>query len=81
MSNNTKIKYLNVSDKIYKVTDISFFHMTLEAVETDLNDADIPENELWDLKEFSKYKVKLVNNSGKAEIVDFESRAANKKRA
>lgn len=73
MSNNTKIKYLNVSDKIYQVTDISFFHMRLEAVETDLTAADISEDELWDIGEFSKYEVKLVNNSGKGEIVDFES--------
>lgn len=72
MGNNTKIKYINVLDKIYRVTDISFFHMTLEAVETDLTAADVSEDELWDLKEFSKYEVRLINNSGKAEIIDFE---------
>lgn len=73
MSNNTKIKYLNVTGKIYQVINISFFHMTLEAVETNLTAADVSEDELWNLEEFSKYKVKLVNNGGEGEIIDFES--------
>ncbi len=73
MSNNTKIKYLNVTGKIYQVINISFFHMTLEAVETNLTAADVSEDELWNLDEFEKYEVKLVNNSGKGEIIDFES--------
>ena len=81
MSNNTKIKYLNVTGKIYQVINISFFHMTLEAVETNLTAADVSEDELWNLEEFSKYKVKLVNNGGEGEIIDFERRAVNKKRA
>ena len=71
MSNNTKIKFLNVAGKIYRVTDISFFHMTIEATETDLTAADVPECELWDIEEFERYKVRLINNSGKGEIVDF----------
>lgn len=81
MSNNTKIKYLNVTGKIYQVINISFFHMTLEAVETNLTAADVSEDELWNLDEFEKYEVKLVNNGGKGEIIDFERRAVNKKRA
>ena len=72
MSNNTKIKYLNVAGKIYQVTDLSFFHMTIEAAETNLTAADVPADELWDLDEFKRYKVKLVNNGGMGEIVDFE---------
>lgn len=47
--------------------------MTLEAVETNLTAADVSEDELWNLEEFSKYKVKLVNNGGEGEIIDFES--------
>ena len=70
--NNTKIKFLNVEGKIYQVTDISFFHMTIEATETDLTLSDVPECELWDLAEFERYKVKLVNNGGMGEIVDNE---------
>lgn len=72
MSNNTKIKYLNVENKIYQITDISFFHMTIEAVETNLAVDDVPGDELWSIEEFRRYKVKLINNGGMGEIVDFE---------
>jgi len=46
--------------------------MEIEASETDLTIDDVPECEVWDLEEFKNYKVKLINGSGKAEIVDFE---------
>ena len=72
MGNNTKIKYLNIKDKIYEVTRISFYYMTIEASETDLPIADVPEDELWDIEEFKDYKIKLINNGGQAEILDFE---------
>lgn len=72
MSNNTKIKYLKVQDKLYEVTSISFFHMSIEATETELDPAAVPEDEIWDLEFFKDYKVKLVNKSGGAEIIDFE---------
>ncbi len=49
---------------------ISFFYMTVEAVQTDLTINDVPENEVWDISEFRNYKVKLVNNGGQAGIVD-----------
>lgn len=45
--------------------------MTVEAVQTDLTVNDVPESEVWYISEFRNYKVKLVNNGGKAEIVDF----------
>ncbi len=71
--NNTKIRYLNAANnKIYEVTNISFFYMTIEAVETDLTIDDVPKDELWNLEEFKKYKVKLVNNCGMGKIIDFE---------
>lgn len=70
--NNTKIRYLQVEDKLYEVTKISFFYMTVEASETDLAVDDVPEDELWDIGEFRNYKVRLTNGSGgMAEIVDF----------
>lgn len=46
--------------------------MTIEAVETDLIINDVPEGEVWDISEFEHYKVKLVNNGGQAEVIDFE---------
>lgn len=73
MSNNTKIKFLSVADKIYQVTDISFFHMTIEAVETDLTAVNVPTDELWNIGEFERYKVRLINNGGMGEIVDFSA--------
>lgn len=45
--------------------------MTVEAVQTDLTVNDVPESEVWDISEFRNYKVKLVNNGGMTEIVDF----------
>lgn len=33
---------------------------------------DVPESEVWDISEFERYEVKLINSGGKAEIVDFE---------
>lgn len=71
MGNNTKIKYLNVEGKVYEVTRISFFYMSIEASETDLTINDLPEDEVWDLEEFKRYKVKLVNGSDMGEIVEF----------
>jgi len=69
--NNTKIRYLQVEDRLYEITKISFFYMEIEAVETDLAVDDVCEDEIWGIGEFKNYKVKLVNGSGKAEIVDF----------
>lgn len=67
MGNNTKIKYLKVNHKIYSIKRISFFYMSIEAIETELSVNDVPENELWDIGDFRNYKVKLINNSGVAE--------------
>ncbi len=54
------------------IEKISFFYMTIEAIETKLTATDVPEDELWDLEEFKDYRVKLINNGGQAEILDFE---------
>ena len=45
--------------------------MTIEATETDLTAADVSECELWDIDEFERYKVRLINNDGMGEIVYF----------
>lgn len=68
---NTKIKYLNVENKIYEITKISFFYMMIEAVETKATAINVPEDGLWDISELRNYRVKLVNNGGQAEIIDF----------
>lgn len=71
ISNDTKIKYLSVADtKIYKVTNLDFCNLTIEAKQTDLNIGDVPESELWDISYFEDFRVRLVNGSGKAEIID-----------
>lgn len=75
------MKYLLVADKIYEIIKISFYYMEVDAVQTDLMIKDVPENEVWDISEFEYYKVKLINNNGQAEVVDFnEWREEHKKR-
>lgn len=46
--------------------------MEVEAIQTDLTLHDVPESEVWDIGEFRDYKVKLVNDGGQAEIIDFD---------
>ena len=46
--------------------------MTIEAIETNLTATDVSEDELWDISDFKNYKIKLINNGGQAEILDFE---------
>ena len=45
--------------------------MELRAVESLSSAASIPEDEIWDVEEFKNYKIILINNGGRAEIVDF----------
>jgi len=68
--NNTKIKYLSVSDsKIYKVKDIDFHNLTIEAIQTDLSVADVPESEVFPLEEFGEFRVRLINGGGMGEMI------------
>lgn len=66
------MKYIAVANKLYEINRISFFYMTVIAEETNLSMDDVPESEVWDISEFERYEVKLINSGGKAEIVDFE---------
>lgn len=59
--NETKIKYLTAADRIYKVTDINFSNLTLEASETDLLASDVPVDELFDVRDFKDFRVRLRN--------------------
>lgn len=73
ISNDTKIKYLSVADtKIYKVTNLDFCNLTIEAKQTDLNIDDVPESEVWDISYFEDFRVRLVNRKGEAKIIDME---------
>lgn len=72
MGNTTKIKFIKVLDKIYQVVNISFFHMRLEAAETKLTIEEVAEDELFDVMDFKNYSLKLINNNGCAEMIDFE---------
>ena len=69
--NISKIKYLSVADKIYKVTAIDFHNLTIEATRTDLSIADIPGNEVFPIEEFGEFRVRLCNDGRMGAIVDF----------
>lgn len=47
--------------------------MEIKAVEIQSPAASIPEDEIWDIEEFKNYRITLINNGGRAEIVDFNA--------
>lgn len=60
--NISKIQYISVANsKIYKVTDIDFHNLIIEATETDLVISDVPENEVFPVEEFGEFRVRLIN--------------------
>lgn len=71
--NETKIKYISVADtKIYKVREIDFCNLTIEASETDLSIADVPENEVFPAEELVEFRIRLINRKGDTEIINFK---------
>ena len=50
-----------VDTKIYKVTDIDFCNLTIEASETDLSIADVPGSEVFPIEELSEFRIRLIN--------------------
>ena len=51
--NDTKLQYISITNsKIYKVTDIDFHNLIIEATEINLSAADVPENEVFPVEEF-----------------------------
>lgn len=68
----SKIKYINLSNKIYHVTHISFFTMELVAEETALIAATVPEDEVFDVMDYSNLKVTLVDLDGQVEEIDLK---------
>ena len=63
--NISKIQYLSATGtKIYKVTDIDFHNLIIEATETDLSIADVPESEVFPIEEFGEFRIRLINGGG-----------------
>ena len=60
-TSETKIKYLLVADKIYKVTSTDFNNLIIEASETDLVAADVPADELFSVADFKEFRIRLRN--------------------
>ena len=68
----SKIKYINLLNKIYRVTHISFFTMELVAEETTLTAAVVPEDEVFDVLDYPNLKVTLVDLDGQVEEIDLK---------
>lgn len=68
----SKIKYINLSNKIYYVTYISFFTMELVAEETALTATTVPEDEVFDVMDYPGLKVSLIDMDGRAEEIDLK---------
>ena len=60
----TKIKYLLVADRVYKVTNTDFNNLIIEASETDLSVTDVPADELFSVMDFKEFHVRLRNWKG-----------------
>lgn len=68
----SKIKYINLSDKVCHITHISFLAMELVAEETTLSAATVPENEVFDVMNYINLNVTLVDLNGQAEIMELK---------
>lgn len=72
----TKIEFLLVPDKLYRVTDIDFAEMRLEASECDLTAALVPEETVFRLEDFKDFLVILRNYQGL--VVNFADYVKNR---
>lgn len=69
--NISKIQYISVADlKVYKVNAIDFHNQMIEATETE-SIADIPEDEVFPVEELGEFQIRLINNDGNGDVVDF----------
>lgn len=68
--NDTKIKYIKILDKIYEVRKLSFFYMSVEAIETDMVIEDVVDSEIWDLSYMKEFKLKLINRKSDAQVIN-----------
>lgn len=79
--NITKIKYICIGGKIYKVTDMSIAELHIEAAETELSIAEIPDNELWKIEELvGQYQIKLINSQKRIKVINIDQWKQNKQR-
>ena len=60
----TKIKYLLVADKVYKITHTDFNNLIIEANETDLLVFDVSADEVFSVTDFKEFRVRLRNWKG-----------------
>ena len=70
--NITQIKYIKVIDKLYRVTDISFTDMSIHAVET-TSATSVLRSSVFNLEELREFRIRLVNNGGAADIIEFRA--------
>lgn len=63
MNNITKINYIRICGELYHVTDISFYHMAI-TVETITGDIQPPEDEVFDITDFSEFRITINNRNG-----------------
>ena len=75
--NETRIKYIRVADKLYKVETISFYYFTVSAKETDKTISDVPVEEIFDITDLKDFKITLRNWHGN--VVDFMEYVENRK--
>lgn len=78
--NISKIKYIRIGGKIYKVTDLSVSESYIEAAETELSTDEVPGNELWSIGEFGQYKIKLINRQKKIKVININQWKQSKQR-
>lgn len=64
-------------DKLYKVTEINFSNLTLEASECDLLISDVADGEVFNVEDFKEFHIKLHNWTGK--VIDFSEFIKNRK--
>lgn len=69
-ANITRNKYINVLDKLYKVTDISMSDMSIKAVECE-NDILVAVEDIFLLEELQEFHITLYNKHEKSNITDF----------
>lgn len=79
--NISKIKYIRIGGKIYKVTDISVAELHIHAAETELSIAEIPDNELWKIEELvGQYQIKLINSQKRIKVINIDQWKQSKQR-